>query len=235
MSKTTIVVLALVSGLLFPGVTRAASPGTGLYLASDCLPIYGGGETCLPQGKIKVDKKVATPSTKNFVDNLSVSDPKYKAGDTINFQLSITNQGKETLSIIEIQDNLPNFITYTSGPGTFDAKKRTLTFKLNNLKQNETRKFIVKGTVNDILKSTCVVNYVRVKSGAVVADDSSKFCLEKSVCEDNATPAPTSKGGFPVMPAPQQMTQTPATGPEMFTLIGLLPIALAGFYLRKKS
>ena len=226
MSKTTIIVLVLISGLLFPGVTSAAS---------DCLPIYGGGETCLPAGKIKVDKKVASPTTKNFVDNLSPSDPKYKAGDTINFQLSITNLGRETLSEIEIQDNLPNFITYTSGPGTYDAKKRTLTFKLNNLKQNETRKFIVAGTINDVLKSTCAVNYVRVKSGAVVADDSSKFCLEKSVCEDNATPQATTKGGFPVMPAPQDLSQTPATGPAMIPLASLLPIALAGLFLRKKS
>lgn len=226
MSRSTIIILiALILGLIFPRVSNAAG---------DCVPIYGGGETCLSQSKIKVDKKVASPTTKNFVDNLSSSDPKYKAGDEINFQLTITNQGKETLSEIEIADNLPNLITYTSGPGAFDSKKRTLTFKLSSLKQNETRKFIVKGTIDNVLKSICVVNYVRVKSDKVVADDSSKFCLEKSFCEDDGASGRT-KGGFPVMEAPKDLNQTPATGPEMLPLISLVPIGLTGIYLRKKS
>lgn len=227
MSRTTIIILiAIILGLVFPRVSNAAG---------DCVPIYGGGETCLSQSKIKVDKKVASPSTKNFVDNLSSSDPKYKAGDEINFQLTITNLGRETTSQIEVEDNLPTFITYISGPGTFDSKKRTLTFELDGLRQNESRKFIVKGTINDVLKSTCVVNYVRVKSGKVVADDNSKFCLEKSFCEDDAAAQTTTKGGFPVMEAPKDMKQTPATGPEMLPLISLVPIGLTGVYLRKKS
>ncbi len=42
------------------------------------------------------------------------------------------------------------------------------------------------------------------------------------------------KGGFPVYPAPV-MNQTPATGPEMLPLLGMIPTALAGFALRRKS
>lgn len=44
----------------------------------------------------------------------------------------------------------------------------------------------------------------------------------------------TTKGGLPVYPAPS-MNQTPATGTEMFSLLGLLPAAGAGLFLRRKS
>lgn len=229
MKKVVILTLVLAALLGIPAI---------VWAAGNCIPIYGGGETCLEQPKIKVDKKVASPTTKKFVDNLSLSDPKYKAGDEISFQLSITNLSRETISLIEVEDKLPNFIIDVSGPGTIDGKKRTITFKLNGLKQNETRKFIVKGRVDDVLNSTCVVNYVKVKTGNTVADDNSKFCLEKSMCEDTTAPeatTKTTKGGFPVMPVPQKIKETPATGPEILGLIGLIPAALGGIYLRRKS
>ena len=111
-------------------------------------------------------------------------------------------------------------------------------FKFNNLKPNESRKFMVVGTVNNVGKSTCVVNYTSVKSGDLKADDNSRFCLEKSVCVEGPVSGqpsnPTNKGGFPVMPAPLGLTQTPATGPSALPLLSLLPLGLAGFYIRKK-
>lgn len=55
------------------------------------------------------------------------------------------------------------------------------------------------------------------------------------------TPTPTqapvvnkTKGGFPVLPSSPVKT-TPATGPEMLPLIGLIPIGLTGVFLRKKA
>jgi|GEM_PF-4348100 len=61
------------------------------------------------------------------------------------------------------------------------------------------------------------------------------------------TPAPTqpvsntktvlpqqTKGGLPIN-KPTPTKTAPATGPEVFGLIGLIPAAAAGFYLRKKT
>ncbi len=50
------------------------------------------------------------------------------------------------------------------------------------------------------------------------------------------TPAPqtVTKGGLAVNP-PAQATTTPKTGPEMFSLIGLLPAAGIGVWLRRKT
>lgn len=231
MKKLVIIVLALVFTLLVPITANAA--GT-----PNCTPIYGGGESCLPQDEISVDKKVKVPNSDKYVDNLTQTQAKYKAGDTITFELTITNKGKETLKEITAIDKLPAYIIYSSGPGNFDAKNRTLSFKFNNLKPNESRKFMVVGTVNNVGKSTCVVNYASVRSGALKADDNSRFCLEKSVCIEGPASEqknqPTTKGGFPVMPAPKGITQTPATGPSALPLLSLLPLGLAGFYIRKK-
>jgi hypothetical protein len=42
----------------------------------------------------------------------------------------------------------------------------------------------------------------------------------------------TTKGGLPVY-EPTKTTQTPATGPEAFALISLIPMAAGGFLLRR--
>lgn len=42
-----------------------------------------------------------------------------------------------------------------------------------------------------------------------------------------------TKGGFPILPS-SPVKITPATGPEMLPLIGLIPMGLAGLFLRKK-
>ncbi|MBP9716705.1 MAG: DUF11 domain-containing protein [Candidatus Levybacteria bacterium] len=233
MKKLVIIVLAIVFALLAPINVNAAG------VVENCKPIYGGGESCLPQDKISVDKKVKVPNSDKFVDNLTQAQAKYKAGDTIAFQLTITNKGKETLKEVTAIDKLPAYIIYTSGPGNFDAKTRTLSFRFNNLKPNESRNFMIVGTVNNVGKSTCVVNYASVRSGNLKADDNSRFCLEKSVCVEGPASQtqpnqPNTKGGFPVMPAPKGMTQTPATGPSALALLSLLPLGLAGFYIRKK-
>lgn len=231
MKRLVIIVLTLIFALLVPITANAAG-------APNCTPIYGGGESCLPQDKISVDKKIKVPGSDKFVDNLTQAQAKYKAGDQITFELTITNKGKETLKEVTAIDKLPAYIIYTSGPGNFDAKTRTLSFKFNNLKPNESRKFMVIGTINNVGKTTCVVNYTSVRSGNLKADDNSRFCLEKSECVQGPAlqqpSEPTTKGGFPVMNAPKGMTETPATGPSSLPLLSLLPLGLAGFYIRKK-
>ena len=67
-------------------------------------------------------------------------------------------------------------------------------------------------------------------------------CVQNKITSPTATPTPTtppppanqSKGGLPIQPAPVTKT-TPATGPEALGLISLIPMAAAGFYLRKKT
>lgn len=229
--------LALIIGFLLVAAFAAKSSYASSYGSEECQPIYGGGETCASASKFILDKKVLNPvktkgGVESYVDNLFIKDSKYTSGQNIKFQLVVTNTGDSAISELALSDILPSYVDFVSGPGTYDANARTLNSKILNLNANESRKYIVEVKVKnaDSLPSdqgtVCVVNQAIVNSGNDESRDNSQFCIEK--------PATTTKGGLPVLPAPN-MTQTPATGPEMIPLLGLIPAALGGLFLRRRS
>lgn len=202
---------------------------------SECQTIYGGGEVCPPAAKFTLDKKVQNPQTGVFVDSIGMNDAKYKATQTVNFQITIQNTGSSTLENVEITDQMPSYLTFSSGPGSFNAANNTLTIKLSKLEALKSQTFTVAAKVVDESKLpqdksvTCVVNEARaVESKGTNAKDSSQVCIEKTT---NTT---TGKGG-PVVQPPVKVTSTPQTGPEMFSLIALIPTGAAGLILRRKS
>lgn len=217
--------------LTFGGVAFAADGNNGY--GAPCEPVYGGGEVCVSKGQILINKTVKNPTSGVFTDNLSLTnDPKYSANSTVEFQLTLTNTGQNTLNEVTVTDIFPSFLTFESGPGSFDSNSKTLTFKVNDLKAGESRVFTVSGKVVAVSSLpadqavTCVVNQAKAKSSENESSDVSQFCIEKVIT--------TTKGGLPVMPAPQ-MTQTPSTGGEMLALVGLIPAAGAGIFLRRRS
>lgn len=189
-----------------------------------CENIYGGGQTCVSKGAIDIDKKVRDPKTGSFVDNLFVSESKHRAGDQVIFEIKVTNTGDATLSSVEVKDIIPQYTTFVSGPGSFDANTKTLTYVLNDLKAKESRtdKLVVK--VNNE-GNFCVVNQSIASSEGMSDQDNAQFCIEKVTI---------TKGGLPVQPPPK-IYQTPPTGPEMLPLIGLIPAGLAGILLRHRA
>lgn len=233
MFKAFILSIAL---LTFGGISAGSAYAS--YGSVACQPIYGGGQTCLTSDKIVLDKKVLNPSSSKgnvqaFVDNLSVNDPKYSASQNIKFELTVSNTSDSTISEITVSDTFPSYIEFVKGSGNFDSNTKTLTFKVTNLNADESRKYIVEGKVvsADMLPSgqgvVCVVNQAAAKTGSNESLDNSQFCIERTVI--------TTKGGIPVMDSPKGLKQTPSTGPEMLSLFGLIPAALAGFLLRKKT
>lgn len=227
MKNSLIVGLILVSGLLM-------APSASASYANPCQPIYGGGENCVTKGKVELDKKVQDPKSKEYVDNLSRSNTRYAPSQTINFKIVVTNTGDEKLGETTITDRIPDFVSFVSGPGDFDNASRTLTFKIFNLNPDESRSYTVTTKVVDSTNLpqntgiTCVVNHAEAISGNDFSDDNSGLCIQKVVT------TATTKGGLPVMPAPV-INETPATGPEMLSLLAMIPTALAGFLLRKKT
>lgn len=208
--------------------------GYGSYGTQNCQPIYGGGETCTSSSEILLNKTVKNPKTGSFVDNLTINDPRYASGQTVTFQLTVTNTGNNVISEADVNDVFPGYLTNVTGPGSYNTNTKTLTFKIFNLNINESRTYSISGKVvsSDQLPSdqsvTCMANQASASVGNETSTDNSQFCVEKT-----ATTA-TTKGGLPVYPAPS-MNQTPATGPEMLPLLGMIPTALAGFALRRKS
>lgn len=233
MNKT---IFALI-GLLFLGSVSVANAAGmygayGTYGSTNCQPVYGGGQTCVTTEKLVLNKTVRNPQNGSYVDNLSLNDPRYFGGQSVSFQLTVTNSGDKAFNEVSVSDTLPNYVEKASGPGSFDSKTNTITFKVLNLVPGESRTFTVTGMLVDSSKLplnqgvTCLVNQAQAQANGQESRDNSQFCVEKQIA--------TTKGGLPVMQAPN-MTQSPSTGPEMLPLLGLLPGAGFGFWLRRKA
>ncbi len=234
MKKSLFIIPAVALYMTFAGQAFAAGNSTvyGGYggYQSPCKPIYGGGETCISKGNISLNKTVMNPSTKEFVDNLSLSnDAKYADGQDVTFKLTVTNTGDKTLKEVQVMDTLPSALKFTAGPGTYDSKTKTVSFKTFDLKAGESRDFTITAKASNPTNQAvaCVINQAKAVSNGNESSDIAQVCVEKTVV--------TTKGGNPVMDTPKGMTKTPGTGPEMLALVGLIPAAGAGMFLRRKS
>lgn len=159
-----------------------AIPASQVF-AQSCTTQYGGQVTCAP-ADLTINKQVQNPVTKSFVENLTTSDPTYKPGDNVLFQLTITNSSGQTFDPVTVKDVLPPFLTFVAGPGSYDAGSNTLTFMLNNLIAGETRSVQIMAHVNSIDKSmVCVNNYAEARDDAVgrFDSDNAQLCLSTNV------------------------------------------------------
>jgi uncharacterized repeat protein (TIGR01451 family) len=228
MVKITLFTLAVLSFLVLVGSIDASG---------NCTPIYGGGITCKDNERISIDKKVLHPTQKTpqngdvYVDTLSSTDPKFLPDQTVKFQLSVTNTGRNNIKEANIIDTFPSYVNFVKGPGSYNSSDRTLTIKVNELKSNETRRFEIEAKTSPFslipssLQTACGLNLVSVKSGRNESADNSVICIERREI---------AKGGLPVM-NPPQMKQTPNTGPGMLALFSLAPLALGGIFLRRRA
>jgi len=205
------------------------------FADTSCQSIYGGGQTCTTTGNISVNKTVMNPQTGSMVDNLGINDPRYQPGFITTFQISVTNTGNSNISRINVQDVFPQYVTFSSGPGSFDSNTKTLSFEVDNLAGNETRTFTILGRIVDTSlipinqgSVVCIVNQAtatNIDNNSQTSQDNAQFCIEKTVA---------SAKGFPVYPA-TNITTTPSTGAESLALFALIPTGITGLFLRKKS
>lgn len=193
---------------------------------ADCSTIYGGGTVC--NYNFKVEKFVQTPGKGGgaFVENLNQDGPKYSPNQNVSFHIVVTNTGSNSIPTITVVDTFPQFTSFVSGPGSFDTNNKTLTFTVSNLGASQSSTYTVVGKVGDsnVMPNNsvvCLLNQVTgTDNNGATNSDSSQFCVKKTLA--------------PVLPAPKVVT-TPPTGPEMLPLAMLLPGALGGLILRKKS
>ncbi|MBI3985074.1 MAG: DUF11 domain-containing protein [Candidatus Levybacteria bacterium] len=221
--------IILLSVLFFAFKVSAAN-------AAGCTPVYGGGETC-PGYSYSIQKLVQRPGKGggDFVNNLSINDAKYNPSQNVTFQVTLKNTGSNTIPTITVTDVFPKYLSFVSGPGNFNAKTKTLVFSVASFKPGQSVTYTIVGKILDeagLPKDEgviCQLNQATATdSSGVVNSSSSQFCLQKQVLGE------TTKGGLPVMPAPE-ITTTPATGPEMLPLALLVPGALGGLLLRRRS
>ena len=201
---------------------------------ANCQEIYGGSQNCTTTHTFSVQKLVQDPgkTTGSFVGNLSKNDAKYAPDSTVNFEIKVTNTSSQTIKTLAVKDVFPKYLKFVSGNGTFDKNTGTLTFTVKDLGAGETQTFKVTGKIDPQSSFSndqgvvCLVNKVNVSdSNGAVNSSSSQFCVEKQVLGTS----------FPTFPSDNTLTTTPATGPEMLYVFGLIPTGLAGIALRKKS
>lgn len=200
---------------------------------ADCQPLYGGGQSCTTNFSFTINKLVQVPGKGGggYVDNLSINDPKYSPSENASYEVIVTNTGSQTIPTINVTDAFPQFITFVAGLGNYNKNTNTLTFTITNLDPGKSATYILTAKTADtnnlpnqgiICNSDQVTNRIYAVDSSGNADfDSSQVCIQKNVLSA-------------VVPAPKIVT-TPATGPEMLPLFGLIPAGLGGLLLRRKS
>lgn len=201
---------------------------------AECTQTYGGSESCVSSSEFSIEKLVQRPGKAgDYVANLSINDSKYSPSNTVSFKIVVKNTGSKDISNLTISDKFPQFLSFTSGNGSFDANTGVLTINAGSVKAGESKTYIVTGKLADsnLMPSDqgiiCLINQAQATDDSGATNTvNSQFCVQKQVLGTTQPLVYTTKGG---------LVSTPATGPEMLPLISLIPGALGGFYLRRKS
>lgn len=207
--------------------------GAGGYGQSNCQVVYGGGEVCPTNIEFTIDKKVQQPTKGgDFVDNMSINDSKFQPGQDVAFKIRIQNTGNNKINTLNVTDNLPANVTFISGPGTFNKNNNTITYTISGLDPNAVNEQVFVARIGDSNGFNqnggvaCLTNTASATdNNGTQANDSAQFCVQTTIA---ANPTPQVFPGVPVKKVPE-------TGPELFSLIGLIPVGIAGMTLRKKS
>lgn len=210
--NTKSIVLSIASIALAAGMALLASP----VFAQSCTTQYGGSTTCMPSDLI-INKQVQNPVNGVFVDNLTVSDPTFAPAANVLFQLTIQNTSGQTFDPVTVKDVFPSYLTFVSGPGTYDSGSNTLTMTMNNLIAGESRTVQVMAKVNSLDKSiVCVNNYAEARDDAVgrFDSDTAEVCLATNVLGTTTLPV----AGFN----------------DYLLLLPFAGVSLSGFALLKK-
>ncbi len=214
-----------------------------LLLTVNSFAQYGQYGSPPPTGNILIEKKVSMPfnpvttkggqtvspdfSTLTFVNNLAPSDPRFKPGQEVVFQIRVQNTSSVTLNNVMIKDILPANVSPVAGPGSFDNSSNTVTFVIGTLNPGDQQVFLLDARIADQSQLPsdkslfCLVNTAQVFSNASngtnnPSDQStSQFCIEKQVAG---------------------VTSAPSAGPEFAFLLvaGELATLGLGLYIRRK-
>lgn len=171
------------------GLALLASP----VHADMCTTQYGGSTTC-QSSDLTINKQVENPITNVFVENLTTTDPTFGPGAAIHYRLTITNSSGQTFDPVTVTDTFPPYVTFVSGPGTYNSSNNTLTFTLNNLIAGETRTVDIAGQVVAVSQFPsgkslfCVTNTSSVSAMNRNDSDSAQACLQNGVVTLNNLP-----------------------------------------------
>lgn len=234
--------------LSLPGLANAADP---------CQPIYNGGSNCSTQSALTLDKTVQNPQTGQFTAKLLSDIYVFARGQNVVFHLTLTNTTTNSISSIQINDQLPTNLDYISGDGKFNASNRTLTINVGTLQAKSSKTYALTARVNSQnlpsnQQVACLVNQASVQTtsffffSSLQNQNSAVFCLSSASPLVQITPTPTQTAPMPitvnpttpqpnrVYPVPQGAT-TPPTGPEADAMLLLPTLFFLGKFILKRA
>ena len=221
MKKVLTFSLAFLLGVMCYGLS-------GKTAFADCVGQYGQyGQPC-PSYAIIVDKMVGKPGSSNdatvyeYVDNLSLSDPRFKPDQIVFFKIKIKNTSTTKLVGMEVKDTIPSYLDPMEGPGAYDSTNREITWNAGDFNVDEEKVFYMKMKVLSQANLPadkglfCVTNFVKTNSSNAYDDDTSQICIEKQVAAGTV--------------------QVPSAGPEMglFLFTGEMLALGTGIYINYK-
>ena len=245
--------LAILITLLTVGflTTTAVSAQT----TPECFNIYNSLGACATSDAVSVQKQIQNPGTNTFVDILPVNEARIKPGGDAVFRITITNRSNGVLKDINFTDALPGALEFVSTQkGDFNSTNNTITYSIKELGVGASETFDVYTRVKaDQLPTqalVCLTNLASIKTGREEATDNVQFCIGDTPSQTNtgsntsqATAQTTTQGGQTgtttkggkVVHGAYVPATSPDTGPEMLALIPLVPAAIGGYFLRRKS
>lgn len=194
-------------------------------VSADCVGQYSQYAPC-PSYAINIDKTVGKPGTSNdatsysYVDNLTVSDPRFAPDQVAFFRIIVKNTSNTKLINVEVKDTLPSYLEPLEGPGSFNSTSREITFNAGDFEVNEEKTYSLKvkvlpqGSLPADKGLFCVTNFVKASTSNAYDDDTAQLCIEKQVSAETV----------------------PSAGPEYGTILFAFEIALlgTGIYLKRK-
>lgn len=192
----------VISAVSFTGITKA-------YADSNCKTLYGGGEHCDYDRKLKITKEVRIEGETSWKDKVT----NVTKNQVVEFKITIKNKsddGADKYSRLKIEDFLPSEMYWVGG-------SRTVEF-LDDVKPGDSETFIIKAKVYawEYDKSyefeKCVVNKAELRW-----KDNFEGSDTATVCYGNITPS-----------------ELPKTGAETTLAITGLGMLITGLVVRKK-
>lgn len=154
---------------------------------STCTNQYGNTVEC-PSNRIVINKKVRQAQNASvFVENITSTDTAYSLGDEVEYDIAVTNTSNANFPTVTVIDVFPEYVTFISGPGRYEAQTRKLTYEISDLKAGATvhNRALVKVKDASAFKNdlTCdIINTVTATGPGGQSDqDTASMCVQTKV------------------------------------------------------
>ena len=159
-------------------------------LALSLLSPKGVGAQYYSQNELKkmvtVDKKIRLMKENILLDNVPTSKYVFVDGDTIEFEIAVTNTGNEDLTEVNLSDVLPKYLSLIFNPGSLDKNSNTLNWSLDKLSAGENKIYIVRAKISGFeatngVQTIKLTNKAYVTANGINDQDNASYYVTKQM------------------------------------------------------